>query len=69
MILSRKNNEPTLFILFRAMIVITSIKRRYTGLIEYTKQTLVRYTFERASKGGLLLQKRKFSFVGAHMTN
>ena len=33
MILSRKTNEPTLFILFRAMIVITSIKRHYTGLL------------------------------------
>ena len=27
------------------------------------------YTFERASKSGLLLQKRKFIFNAAHMSN
>ena len=27
------------------------------------------HTFERASESGFLLQKRKFSFIGAHMPN
>ena len=54
-ILSRKNNEPTPFILFLALIV--------------TDQTSVWYTFERTSKSGFILQKGKFSFIGIHMTN
>ena len=32
-------------------------------------QTSVWYTFERASKSSFLSQKRKFSFIGAHMLN
>ena len=35
---------------------------------KYLKFTFL-YTFERASKSGFLLQKRKFSFIGAHMPN
>ena len=31
--------------------------------------TSVWYTFKRASKSGFLLQKGKFSFIGAHMPN
>ena len=47
--------EPSLFFLFRAMTVITNIIR--------TDQTSIWYTFERASKSGLLLRKRNFSFI------
>ena len=54
-ILSRKNNEPTSFILFLALTV--------------TDQTSVWYTFERTSKSGFILQKGKFSFIGIHMPN
>ena len=37
--------------------------------IPRTDQRSVWYTFERASKSSFLLQKRKFSFIGAHMPN
>ena len=53
--------EPSLFFLFRTMTVITNIIR--------TDQTSVWYTFERASKSGLLLRKRNFSFIRVHMPN
>ena len=59
-ILSRKNNKPTIFILFRGMTMITSISDRPMS---------VWYTFQRALKSGHLLQKRKFSFIGAHPPN
>ena len=37
--------------------------------IHGTDQTLVWYTFKRASKSGFLLQNGKFCFIGAHMPN
>ena len=59
-ILSRKNNEPTPFMLFLAMTVTTNTSDRPTS---------VWYTFERASKSGFLSQKGRFSFIGVHMPN
>ena len=60
MVLLRKNNEPTLFILFLAMTVITSIeqtKRQFgTRLKEHQKAVF-------------FYKKRIFSFIGAHMPN
>ena len=56
-ILSRKNNEPTPFILFLAMTVTMNTSDR------------PRYTVKRAPKSGIPLQKGKFSFIRAHMPN
>ena len=55
-ILSRKSNEPTLLILFRAMTVITSISDR---LVQVWKSIKKRSSFA----------EKKFSFVGAQMPN
>ena len=52
-IMSRKNNEPTPFILFVQWL---------WSWVYQTDQTSAWYTFERASKSGLLLEKRKAAF-------
>ena len=59
-ILSQKNNKLMPFILFLAMTVTTNTLE---------DQTSAWYTFERTSKSSFLLQKRKFSFIGAHIPN
>ena len=59
-ILSRKSNELTLLILFRAMTVITSISDRpNVSLVQVWKSIKKRSSFA----------EKKFSFVGAQMPN
>ena len=57
-ILSHKNNEPMLFILFCAMTVIISILDRPSISLVHIWKSIKKWSS---------LQKRKFSFVGAHM--